>query len=497
MITISTGGIGPMDITTRTKSKAVSKEEEKAVDAFASLMNMVSTRQEQSGAVVNDEVGVSDVAQTNESSKDYESYAEQESVEAAKDKLQNTDKATVKEDTETSEIKETNSNNVDSSDGEQLVDKVAEVIEEVKTLLMDALDITEEELNSILGDMGINLTDLLMGDNLKNFVLQAQGASKVDLLVNENLANLVSDITNKATDIVNQLEAVLDVDFEQFITDNVDAVQEALQDQVAGADIIISEDNQAVKADKTNAGKVQVTDINDENVEIAELDVKKPGTQNDSKTVDNTFADKVKVDAVEEERQLMSQEQSTKHSDQGNQEIVNSFNQALDNTVNTNTNLDAAVFANNVQEADIVRQIIDQIKVTAGKDVQTMEVQLNPENLGKVYVNVEAKDGVMQAKIIAETEAAKNAIEHNLVVLKENFANNDIKVEAIEVMVATYGFFEESENGDFANEEQSKEASKSIGGINVNNLSDEELTEEEELEVEIMKQKGNTVSYTV
>ena len=33
--------------------------------------------------------------------------------------------------------------------------------------------------------------------------------------------------------------------------------------------------------------------------------------------------------------------------------------------------------------------------------------------------------------------------------------------------------------------------------INVNDLNEEELTEEEELEVEIMKTKGNTVSYTV
>ena len=207
------------------------------------------------------------------------------------------------------------------------------------------------------------------------------------------------------------------------------------------------------------------------------------------------MADKITVDSSSDGTDSATKGQTSEQNN--SQQVVTSFNQALDNTVNANVNVDVVTFTTDVQEADIIRQIIDQIKVTATKEIQSMEVQLNPENLGKVYVNVEAKDGVMQAKIIAETEAAKSAIENNLAILKENFSNNEIKVEAIEVMVAAYGFFEESQNGDFDNQEQTNDTSKSIGSINVSDLGDEELTEEEELEVEIMKSKGNTVSYTV
>lgn len=490
MITISTGGIGPMDVMANTKSKGASKEEEKNVDAFASLMNMVSTKQEQSVSVDTGGLDVSEeVAPTKDSASEYDVYSKQESVEAAKDKLQNTEKTTVKEDTETAKVKETGE---DIQPDEQIVDKVAALIKEVKTVLKDALNITDEELENILSDMGINVSDLLIGDNLKNFILKVQGASSVDLLVNEDLANLVSDLTNQVSEIINQFEFEdVDVDIQQFVAENSETIEHALQNYDKNVDNIIDE-VEKVQIDNGQDADLGNVTLDENEVDVVGKDVKSEA-QVDKKTVNDGIAEKITVEKTSDDGQAMNHEQT---SQQNNQQIATNFNQALDNTINSNVNFDATAFTNNVQEADIIRQIIDQIKVNTGREVQSMEVQLNPENLGKVYVNVETKDGVMQAKIIAETEAAKNAIEHNLAVLKENFSNNELKVEAIEVMVAAYGFFEENQNDNFDNQEQANDASKSIKGISVSDMEDE-LTEEEELEVEIMKTKGNTVSYTV
>lgn len=495
MITISTGGIGPMDIVAGTKSKGTSKEE-KAVDAFASLMNMVSTKSEDADMAVSQDVDVTEVAPTKETTKDYETYSKQEEANVAKDKLQNAEKTVAKEDTEVSKSK-----NVDSKASDEegnLVDKAVELIKEVKEVLKDALNISDEELEGLLADMGIDISQLLIGDNLKNFILQVQGASNVDLLVNENLANLVSDVTNKVAEIIQNFELDTNIDFEKFVTNNVETIENALQNMGDNVDIIV-DDVPELNGVVTDAN-VEVKDVTIQGEEAVdgETDVTVKTTPDKQEaTIGDKNADaevKLTVNTSSNEGQQMTGDQTT---DQSNQQIQASFNQALDNSVNANVNVEASTFTNNVQEADIIRQIIDQIKVNVSKEVQSMEVQLNPENLGKVYVNVEAKDGVMQAKIIAETESAKNAIENNLAILKENFSNNEIKVEAIEVMVAAYGFFEESSNGDFDNEEQANDTSKAIGGLNVNDLNEEELTEEEELEVEIMKTKGNTVSYTV
>ncbi|MBQ9936057.1 MAG: flagellar hook-length control protein FliK [Lachnospiraceae bacterium] len=485
MITISTGGIGPMDIMANTKSKGTSKEEEKAVDAFASLMNMVSAKQEQTDFSSTQDVDVTEVAPTESKIKDYDAYSKQNTVDSSKDKLQNTENSVAKEDTKANAVKE-----ADVEAGEDTnAQKAVELVKDVKDALKEALGITDEELESILADMGIDVTQLLTGDNLKNFILQAIGAENVDILVNENIAKLVSDITNKVTMLVNEYGFSEVNQAGEFLEVNAAAVEVALKNVDENVDIStdIAVDKEVV------SGSDEVVD---ETFDMSdEADASKVNNKSHNQLNDGGLADKITVEGSTDSGDSASKGQTSEQNN--NQQIISSFNQALDNTVNANVSVDATAFSANVQEADIIRQIIDQIKVTATNEVQSMEIQLNPENLGKVYVNVEAKDGVMQAKIIAETEAAKNAIENNLAILKENFSNNEIKVEAIEVMVAAYGFFEESQNGDSDNQEQTNDTSKAIGSINVNDLGEEELTEEEELEVEIMKSKGNTVSYTV
>ncbi len=483
MITISTGGIGPMDIMANTKAKGSSKEEEKALDAFASLMNMVSTNQEQTDIASTQDVDVSEVAPTQDRINDYEAYSKQETVSASKDKLQNTENSVVKEDMKTNDIKETNPDAVEDNN----IDKVVVLNKDVKNALMEALGITDEEFENILADMGIDISQLLIGDNLKNFILQAKGADNIDILVNENIANLVSDVTNTITSLVNEYGFSDVAAAGEFIADNADVIEVALKNVDENVDIIIDD-----AVDVTN--DEDIVNVNEETDDANISNVKNTDNKPEKQISDDGLVDKITVESTADDSSKASSGQT---SEQNNQQVMTNFNQALDNTVNSNVNVNPTAFTTNVQEADIIRQIIDQIKVNATKEVQSMEVQLNPENLGKVYVNVEAKDGVMQAKIIAETEAAKNAIENNLAILKENFSNNEIKVEAIEVMVAAYGFFEESQNGDFDNQEQTNDTSKSIGSINLSDLGDEELNEEEELEVEIMKSKGNTVSYTV
>ncbi len=503
MITISTGGIGPMDITAGTKSKGASKEE-KAVDAFASLMNMVSTKQDNGDAIRNTDVDVTEVAPQKDVAKEYETYSKQQEVDASKDKLQNTENSVAKEDTEVSGSKELDD---DGYTDDQITDKVVALVKQVKDTLKEKLGLSDEQIESLLADMGITAPELLVGDNLKAFVLQAEGATNVDLLVNEDLSNLVKNVTDEITNLI--LDSGFDSGFDvgTFINDNALVINEALEKIDINVDIV-SDDVEINNYVNDNIDSLDTTVQLEQNVnsdvdnsihveDEASVDqTKDTSNQSDRmKTSDQTETvsrDNINVNHNNDSGQEMGHEHNF---EQSNQQIQANLDQALNNV--SNSNIDMTSFAGNITEADIIRQIIDQIKVNVGSKVQSMEVQLNPENLGKVYVNVEAKDGVMQAKIVAETEAAKNAIENNLAVLKENFSNNEIKVEAIEVMVAAYGFFEESQNGDFDNQEQTNDTSKAIGTLNVSDLNEDELTEEEVIEAEIMRTKGNTVSYTV
>ena len=93
-----------------------------------------------------------------------------------------------------------------------------------------------------------------------------------------------------------------------------------------------------------------------------------------------------------------------------------------------------------VSEADIVNQVIDQIKLTSGKELTSIEVMLNPERLGSVHVTVSAKNGILTAQIAAQNEQVKTALENQMTTLRENFENQGIKVDAVEITVMTHQF---------------------------------------------------------
>ena len=96
---------------------------------------------------------------------------------------------------------------------------------------------------------------------------------------------------------------------------------------------------------------------------------------------------------------------------------------------------------------DIANQIIEEIKVVIKPSQTSMELQLNPENLGKVQLTLTSKEGVMTAQFTTQTQMAKEAIESQLQVLKQNLENQGVKVEAIEVNVSNFSFTGNNEAG--------------------------------------------------
>ena len=76
-----------------------------------------------------------------------------------------------------------------------------------------------------------------------------------------------------------------------------------------------------------------------------------------------------------------------------------------------------------------------------------MELQLNPEHLGRVHLTITEKEGMMTAQFAAETHAAKEAIESQLMQLRETLQEQGLKVESIEVTVADFSFNQNSQAG--------------------------------------------------
>ena len=144
------------------------------------------------------------------------------------------------------------------------------------------------------------------------------------------------------------------------------------------------------------------------------------------------------------------------------------------------------------QAITIVRQVVEQISMQTKQGMTTMELQLYPAHLGRVTVQLVSKDGNITAQIAAETEAAKNALETQLTLLKENLNNQGLKIENIEVTIASHAF-EQNMQGEKQQDGQSGSKNRGKRALNIFN---ETKIGENEPQPEIMDIMGNTVSYS-
>lgn len=474
---ISTSGIGNVDLSS-SASKAKSKAEEKAMDAFASLMNMTAGVSNDTPTDVASELDTTSTSEISETSKSAEHEVKDDVY-----KNEELKEADIKESYDTKQVEDSktvDNTKEDANVKDEGIDTAVKVLTELKNVVMEKLDITEEELDGLLESMGIELVDLLDVNVFKDFVLTTQNATNVDLLINEDLSTLVNDLTKDLENLINTYDIQDVPELIDFVKENIEDIEKVMNvsfEEVVASDIpkvdVEIEDSKEVVADNKDAKTVVSLDNSNESENVSD-------------------ASKTSTDSQSNSEGYQPQAKETPQN-----LIVNNLNQAVNNAFTTN-GLDAVpTYATPVSEADIVRQIIDEIRVNVTKDTTSMEVQLNPEHLGKVQINVASKDGIITAQIITENEAAKHAIENSIAVLKETFNNQELKVEAVEVMIASYEFFNQGQDAQFENEEQAN-ASRTTGDINLNEgLIEDELTDEEQLQVEVMRKQGSSVNYSI
>ncbi|MBE6014521.1 MAG: hypothetical protein E7241_04045 [Lachnospiraceae bacterium] len=159
-----------------------------------------------------------------------------------------------------------------------------------------------------------------------------------------------------------------------------------------------------------------------------------------------------------------------------------------------------AVNVSQVDTFDIIRQINNYMRLNIQGTATSLEMQLNPENLGKLALNVSVKDGMVTAQIAVQNEAVRQALESQMLILRDNMNNQGLKVSAVEVTIASHEFEQNLENG-FTGQEQPQSDSRQTGGrrnilASDLNASMEDLEEGDRIAAEIMVQNGNSMDVT-
>ena len=448
------------------------------------------SKAEDSGATSDNAIKDDDVKVGNNSvvnDKDTDSKKTEMDKDAATKETSSKDAQDVNETSETTKVNEADDveEKVTVLEGmEELSEEdMAILLETVSNLLQDVMeqfDLTVEELTSKLEEFDMDVTDLFTKDGLKEFFLKMNDSIVSDLIVNEDLNMQLQDFMSEVSEELQVLDT-LTVDADVMLSE--ETVKSVIEQVMPNkdADIIT---NQSVS-------EVTQESVHDEPEVIITNETTQTNTDTEQST-DNADSQPEKQEQEVVSKQTTKQEVETnvtEHATTKQNTFENPILQAIQNAVNT---VETVVNAEQpVQQVDIVRQVVEQVRVNMNQQATSLELQLYPEHLGKIQINVVSKDGVLTASIVAETEAAKQAIEGGLLNLKEAMQQQDLKVEAIEVMVSTMGFEKGEEQQQSFDEKGSSNPRRKI------DLSElgEAIPVEDEVEIEKMKATGSSVSY--
>ena len=338
-------------------------------------------------------------------------------------------------------------------------------------------DVTVEEVENVLASMGLNPIDLLNSENLTQVVLALNPQlDALSIVTDEMIYADLKDLMNLAEELTNQLKSQFNLASEEM-NQYLESMELAGEVDQEGFTLVTDDtDGEALNVKEGLGDRAAVTvEASADTSLAASTAMKRDSNRGDASANQGDTDHMAKQTFI---KNLMDNMAEAVNKIQGNQGIYGTSGQ------------------------DIIQQITDYIKVNVKAETTELELQLHPASLGNVKVQIASTEGVLTATFTTQNEAVKAALEAQLIQLKDNFEQQGLKVESIEVNVATQGFErsleqEQQERNSF--EEQSKKGRRiRLSGIeSLEDLSLEELEEEDKVVADMMLRNGNSVDYTV
>ena len=356
-------------------------------------------------------------------------------------------------------------------------EKAGELMQEVA----DVLQIPLEKVEEAMEILGLTAVDLFDPANLKQLLLQlTDSVDEVSLVTNESLYGNLQELLAAVEEGLGALQEELGLNAEEL---------EALMEKMSA-----EAPEEVPVQDVPETPEVSVEGMKDYAVSVQ----RDGETVQIKVTVDDASGTKSTSEQVTDSAETQIQapvKQEKAASDMGHgQEGANAGQHAAGN----------AILQNLVEQAETVEAPVEQpvyqsTQINVSEDMQKMELQLHPASLGTVNVQIAAKDGVITAQFTTQNETVRAVIESQMIQLKEQFEEQGIKVDAVEVTVANHAYGEQSFEGQETADQDKSGTKKGTRKINLDQFGEEddlaELEDSERIAVEMMQANGNTVDY--
>lgn len=409
-------------------------------------------------------------------------------------------------------IKTASKNSPTESEVKKITDDISSQIVEKVT---DDLDISEDELNNAMQLLGLTAMDLLNPANLSALYCEVTGnaSDPQALVLNADFTVLFNDVSQVASENDAQLDLLSQLtasdDGEILDADIVSSADTTDTNESTGS-VNTPEKTVDSSYDDTAASGQNINDTADEAVKVYDGGTQDSSYQNsDEGTSSGETGNGITSDENTEKTQSKSQVDSSfddsgervLHHDDGAHSDNSVLHASVSEQLNTDTSFEMSQSQSRlrVDTTDIIRQIVDSMSISNTTEESAINLQLTPESLGRMYINVSQKNSEISARIAVSNEAVKEALQTQMVNLKEALNNSGIRVNEVEITVASHEFERNLEQG-AANDSRQQESTNSYNGSNSSGSgTDSDMMQdraEERLVTQIMRDNGNSVDFT-
>ena len=404
--------------------------------------------------------------QTDQQQTDTQPADNQQTDGAKEPKTQDAQKSAEKEQVQQTEETAAEEPKQEEETGEPDAVLLSDVMQQILQQITEQLGVSPEEVLQAMDALGISAEDL--SQNMAALLSELTGTDQMAVLTDESLYTQVSDLANAVEQTVEELADTLGMDKEQLTTLLQDSVKEPEEP------VIVVEQESAAPV----TGMQQESTGDQEVQTAAAMDIE------------------------------AEQPRETKREENGNmqQQQMQDMQKPAENLQQTQG---SAIAAEQTTERfdlqrtqKIIDQIADYVKIHSSEKLTSMEIELNPASLGSVNLHVSSKGGVISAQLYAQDEAVRAALESQVAALKESLEAQGMKVDAIEITEHSHQLEQNlDQNG---GQQEGAEAQKKSGRrlLNLDELPEEEayeeeMTQAEKLQIEMMRMGGNKLNFQV
>lgn len=413
----------------------------------------------------------------------------------------------------------------------EVSEAVSETAEAVRDIIKEELGVSDEQLDEAMMLLGLSPADLLNPQQLCTLAMELTGSQDAGMMLFsegfQNLGMTMEQLMDQVNQIVSSVETeTSDVNLTpdmapETVVAEADTAGTQIQPEAAETEQI-SGTAQQVQTQQVQENAQQTGTQTQQVQEQVQPQEAGAGLTQDETQPQEAEAQPEEADSVQgsgqaeggqqtgEEESSLSDGAGTRGNPMGQEqnpafEFHAEARQAQPSDAPVANTAANQAPAPQVNVENIIRQIAEYTRVHLTENVKTIEMELNPASLGKVFLHVTEKAGTITAQLTAQDENVKEALVQQAAILKDNLNQQGIRVTAVEVTTGTHEFESNLEKDARQQEEQAGQREEQSGrrsrrSINLNELDDLDglsglMSEEEMLAAQIMKDNGNNVDY--